>query len=147
MTGGMSKGLLQELRAFLLKEEPTLAKNLQRMSENLDACRRTRVEVLDSQRLEREISGVDEAGEAMFSAAVAATMLRAQESARRCEEARSRSEAAAQHAQHAQRSLADARAALALAQRRRQDEEEALAKSQSWASQVAQALVLSSKLT
>jgi len=81
MTGGMSRGLLSELRTFLLKEESGLAETLQRMRNNLDACRRTRTEVQEAQILEREIGAVLEAGEAMFAAAVAATRKRATEMA------------------------------------------------------------------
>ena len=83
MTGGMSKGLLQELRSFLLKQEGGLAETLQRMRANLDACRRTRTEVLEAQRLEQEIGSIYEAGEEMFAAAIAATQQRAGEMTRR----------------------------------------------------------------
>jgi len=62
MTGGISRALTSELRSFLLKEESGLADTLQRMKANLDACRRTRTEVQESQRLEREIGDVFEAG-------------------------------------------------------------------------------------
>ena len=68
MTGGISRALTSELRSFLLKEETGLADTLQRMKANLDACRRTRTEVQEAQRLEREI-GVFEAGQTMFAAA------------------------------------------------------------------------------
>ena len=101
MTGGMSKGLLQELRSFLLKEEGGLAETLQRMRANLDACRRTRTEVLEAQRLEREIGSVYEAGEEMFAAAIAATRQRAEEMSRRVtekEELRRRAEVRAAEA-------------------------------------------------
>ena len=87
MTGGISRALTSELRSFLLKEESGLADTLQRMKANLDACRRTRTEVQESQRLEREIGGVFEAGQAMFAAACLATRERADELQRRLAEA------------------------------------------------------------
>ena len=87
MTGGISRSLTSELRSFLLKEESGLADTLQRMKANLDACRRTRTEVQESQRLEREIGGVFEAGQTMFAAAFFATRERADEMRRRLAEA------------------------------------------------------------
>jgi len=86
MTGGISRVLTSELRSFLLKEESGLADTLQRMKANLDACRRTRTEVQESQRLEREIGGVFEAGQTMFAAAFLATRERAEELRRRVAE-------------------------------------------------------------
>ena len=96
MTGGISRSLTSELRSFLLKEESGLADTLQRMKANLDACRRTRTEVQESQRLQREIGGVFEAGQIMFAAAFFATRERADEMRRRLAEA----EAAQRKAQH-----------------------------------------------
>jgi chromosome partition protein MukB len=87
MTGGISRALTSELRAFLLKEEGGLADTLQRMRANLDACRRTRTEVQESRRLEQEIGGVFEAGQTMFAAAFLATRERAEELSRRVEDA------------------------------------------------------------
>ena len=87
MTGGISRALTSELRYFLLKEESGLADTLQRMKANLDACRRTRTEVQESQRLQREIGGVFEAGQTMFAAAFFATRERADELRRRVSEA------------------------------------------------------------
>jgi len=87
MTGGISRALTSELRSFLLKEESGLADTLQRMKANLDACRRTRTEVQESQRLEREIGGVFESGQTMFAAAFLATHERAEELGRRLSEA------------------------------------------------------------
>ena len=87
MTGGISRALTSELRSFLLKEETGLADTLQRMKANLDACRRTRTEVQEAQRLEREIGGVFEAGQTMFAAAFLATRERADEHRRRLAEA------------------------------------------------------------
>ena len=87
MTGGISRALTSELRSFLLKEETGLADTLQRMKANLDACRRTRTEVQEAQRLEREIGGVFEAGQTMFAAAFFATRERADELRRRLADA------------------------------------------------------------
>jgi chromosome partition protein MukB len=87
MTGGISRALTSELRSFLLKEETGLADTLQRMKANLDACRRTRTEVQEAQRLEREIGGVYEAGQTMFAAAFSATRERADELQRRLADA------------------------------------------------------------
>ncbi len=105
MTGGISRALTSELRAFLLKEESGLADTLQHMKSNLDACRRTRVEVQESRRLEKEIGGVFEAGQIMFAAAFLATRERAEELTRRLADAEV-ARAAAQDA------LAEAEAAL-----------------------------------
>lgn len=88
MTGGISRALTSEFRSFLLKEESGLADTLVRMRSNLDACRRTRTQVKEAQDLEREISGVYEAGHAMFAAALLATRERAEELRRRVEEAK-----------------------------------------------------------
>ena len=90
MTGGISRAITSGLRDFLLKEEPGLADTLKRMRANLAACRRTRLEVEESRRLEQEISGVYQAGHEMFAAAVHATRERAEELARKVEEAERR---------------------------------------------------------
>jgi len=79
MTGGISRALTSELRSFLLREESGLGDTLTRMRGNLDACRRTRVEVSEAQRLEHEIAGVYEVGQSMFSAALLATREEASE--------------------------------------------------------------------
>ncbi|WP_394850343.1 chromosome partition protein MukB [Pendulispora brunnea] len=101
MTGGISRALTTELRSFLLKEESGLSDTLSRMRGNLDACHRTRTEVRESRHLEHEISGIFDAGQAMFAAAVAATRERANEAAGRLDEAR----AAAAEAARGVRSL------------------------------------------
>ncbi len=88
MTGGISRALTSEFRSFLLKEESGLADTLVRMRGNLEACRRTRTEVKESQELEREIGGVYEAGHAMFAASLLAARERAEELRRRLEEAK-----------------------------------------------------------
>jgi len=79
MTGGISRALTSELRSFLLREESGLGDTLTRMRGNLDACRRTRIEVSEAQRLEHEIAGVYEVGQSMFSAALLATREEARE--------------------------------------------------------------------
>ncbi|MBK6519919.1 MAG: chromosome partition protein MukB [Polyangiaceae bacterium] len=79
MTGGISRALTTELRGFLLKEETGLADTLARMRKNLDACHRTRTEVVESQGLERELAGVLDAGRAMFLAALGAAREAARE--------------------------------------------------------------------
>lgn len=111
MTGGISRALTSEFRSFLLKEESGLADTLVRMRGNLEACRRTRLEVKEAQELEREISGVYEAGHAMFAASLLATRERALELRRRVEEAR----------QNRDRALRE-RAEVAREQRERIDE-------------------------
>ncbi|MBF2758893.1 MAG: chromosome partition protein MukB [Ectothiorhodospiraceae bacterium AqS1] len=88
MTGGISRALTTELRSFLLKEESGLVDTLQHMKSNLDACRRTRTEVQQSQQLQKEIGDVFEAGQAMFAAVFFATRERADKHARRVAEAR-----------------------------------------------------------
>ncbi|WP_025771141.1 chromosome partition protein MukB [Thioalkalivibrio sp. HK1] len=88
MTGGISRAITSELRSFLFKEESGLADTLQRMKSNLDACRRTRTEVRQSQQLQKEIGDVFEAGQAMFAAAFFATRERAEKHARRVAEAK-----------------------------------------------------------
>jgi chromosome partition protein MukB len=73
MTGGISRAITAELRSFLLREQASIGDTLSRMRENLSACRRTRIEVGESQLLEQEISGVYDAGQGMFAAALQAT--------------------------------------------------------------------------
>lgn len=106
MTGGISRALTSELRSFLLKEESGLADTLQRMKANLDACRRTRTEVQESQRLEREIGGVFESGQMMFAAAFLATRERADELRRRLTEAEEAHRTAQQQLEEAEELLA-----------------------------------------
>lgn len=80
MTGGISRAITAELRSFLLREQGSIGDTLSRMRENLNACRRTRIEVSESQLLEQEISGVYDAGQGMFGAALQATRELARES-------------------------------------------------------------------
>src|SRR5262249_51812537 len=68
MTGGISRAITAELRSFLLREQGSIGDTLGRMRENLNACRRTRIEVSEAQLLEQEISGVYDAGQGMFAA-------------------------------------------------------------------------------
>jgi chromosome partition protein MukB len=88
MTGGISRVLTSELRSFLLKEESGLGDVLGRMRANLEACHRTRGEVSEARSVERDISSVYEAGQAMFSAALHAARAAADEVAGRVELAR-----------------------------------------------------------
>jgi chromosome partition protein MukB len=87
MTGGISRALTSDLRAFLLKEESGLGDALSRMRANLDACHRTRVEVGESRRLERELMGVYDAGQAMVAAALLAARTQAEERSSRVDAA------------------------------------------------------------
>jgi len=105
MTGGISRALTSELRSFLLRQETGLADTLARMRANLEACRRTRVEVAEARALEQEIAAVHAAGAAMFAACSTAT--RAAAAGARAE--RSRAEEAAQSAEAFALSLAQAR--------------------------------------
>ncbi len=82
MTGGISRTLTSELRSFVFKRETGLSDTLTRMRGNLSACRKTRLEVVESRQLERHISGIYDAGLSMFEAAFFATQLGASETAR-----------------------------------------------------------------
>jgi chromosome partition protein MukB len=79
MTGGISRAITAELRSFLLREQGSTHDTLARMRENLSACRRTRIEVSEAQLLEQEISGIYDAGQGMFAAALQATRERERE--------------------------------------------------------------------
>ncbi len=85
MTGGISRTLTSELRSFLFKRETGLFDILSRMRQNLEACRRTRLDVGEARGLEHEISGVYATGHAMFGAALDASRERARESRHRLE--------------------------------------------------------------
>lgn len=146
MTGGMSKGLLQELRSFLLKREGGLAETLQRMRANLDACRRTRTEVLESQRLEQEIGSVYEAGEEMFAAAIAATRQRAEEMTRRVTEKEAARQDAEQAANRAKAALEETQRAVEAAAEERARVGQALSSAESWERRVADAVEWRRKL-
>ncbi|MCX5745686.1 MAG: chromosome partition protein MukB, partial [Proteobacteria bacterium] len=88
MTGGISRALTSELRGFLLKEETGLGDTLARMRANLEACARTRSEVAESRRLEREITAIYEAGTETFAATVHAAREAVTEVEREVERAR-----------------------------------------------------------
>jgi chromosome partition protein MukB len=94
MTGGISRALTAELRAFLFKEETGLGDALSRMRGNLDACHRTRIEVAEARKLEQEIAGVYDSGHVMFATALFATRAHAEELGKRAAEARVALEAA-----------------------------------------------------
>jgi chromosome partition protein MukB len=140
MTGGISRVLTSELRTFLLKEEGGLADTLQRMRSNLDACRRTRTEVQESRRLEREISGVFEAGQAMFAAAFFATRERANELARRVDEAEGAYHAAVAAAADAQTALAQTDMAMAAQEGQIDEHGQSLASARGWHAKLRDAL-------
>jgi chromosome partition protein MukB len=110
MTGGISRALTAELRAFLFKEETGLGDALSRMRGNLDACHRTRIEVGEARKLEQEIAGVYDGGHLMFAAALFATRAHAEELGRRVAEARVALEAAEASARAMDAERADARA-------------------------------------
>ncbi len=108
MTGGISRAITSELRSFLLREQGSISDTLSRMRENLNACRRTRVEVSEAQLLEQEISGVYDAGQGMFAAALQATRESAAEAQRnvaRLENAALRARQTIGEAQRAQQEL------------------------------------------
>ncbi len=88
MTGGISRALTSELRSFVFKQETGLSDALGRMRTSLNACRKTRLEVAESRELNRQITGVFEAGAAMFQAAVLAARATADERDREVARAR-----------------------------------------------------------
>ncbi len=90
MVGGISAALTGGLRDFLLKEESGLADTLRRMRQNLEACRRTRLNVAEARRLESEIHGVYQAGQEMFATALHATRARLRETEKSLNESRQR---------------------------------------------------------
>jgi chromosome partition protein MukB len=110
MTGGISRALTTDLRAFLLKAEAGLGEALSRMRANLDACHRTRIEVGEARHLERELVGVYDAGQAMFAASLLAARTAAEEHAALLEQARSRHDDAARAARDLCAATNDARA-------------------------------------
>ena len=110
MTGGISRALTSELRSFLLREESGLGDTLSRMRGNLDACRRTRVEVSEAQRLEHEIAGVYEAGQSMFGAALLATREEANELQGTVETARAAEQRAGRELSELDRSVQEQKA-------------------------------------
>lgn len=140
MTGGISRVLTSDLRSFVLREESGLTDTLQRMRANLDACRRTRGEVQESRRLEQEIGGVFEAGQAMFAAAFLATRERADELSRRVAEAQAARDQAHRAQQAAQWALDQTLAALGALETRRSELTRALDSSRDWHAKMKAAL-------
>lgn len=106
MVGGISRALTGGLREFLLRAETGLADTLKHMRGNLDACRRTRIEVENAQRMEEEIHSVYEAGQEMFVTAVHATRERADELHQRVVHARDEFETGEAHERDLARTLA-----------------------------------------
>ncbi|WP_438032120.1 chromosome partition protein MukB [Sorangium sp. So ce204] len=146
MTGGISRALTSELRAFLLKEDGGLADTLQRMRANLDACRRTRTEVQESRRLEHEIGGVFEAGQAMFAAAFLATRERADELSRRVADAEAARAAALEARAAAREALEETVAELAALDRRRGELGQLLESARAWHARMREALTAAGAL-
>ena len=140
MTGGISRVLTSELRSFLLREESGLADTLQRMKANLDACRRTRVEVQESRHLEQEIGGVFEAGQAMFAAAFLATRERADELSRRVAEAETARDQAYQAQETAQTALDKTLAELDALDTRKGELDRTLGSARDWHTKLQAAL-------
>jgi len=118
MTGGISRALTSELRTFLLKEESGLSDTLSRMRANLDACRRTRAEVQEARSLEREITGVYEAGASMFDTALAALEAELREAKRRRDAEQSLEHEARLALAQAEATLADGAAREEVARKR-----------------------------
>lgn len=79
MTGGISRTLTSELRWFVFRQDTGLSDTLGRMRGSLDACRRTRTEVLEARRLESEVNGIYEAALHMFATGYFAARNLAQE--------------------------------------------------------------------
>lgn len=73
MTGGISRTLTSELRWFVFRQDTGLSDTIGRMRGSLDACRRTRTEVIEARRLETEVNGIYEAALHMFAAGYFAT--------------------------------------------------------------------------
>ncbi|HEX5099106.1 MAG TPA: chromosome partition protein MukB, partial [Polyangiaceae bacterium] len=118
MTGGISRALTSELRTFLLKEESGLSDTLSRMRGNLDACRRTRAEVQEARSLEREITGVYEAGASMFDTALAALEAELREAKRKRDAERTLEHEARLGLAQAEATLADGAAREEVARKR-----------------------------
>ena len=87
MLGGISRRLGEGLRGFLLRPEEGLGDTLIRIRGSLDDCRRTRMQVEESRRLEREIHDILDAGVHMFAAAVEGARRFADERQRQAAEA------------------------------------------------------------
>jgi chromosome partition protein MukB len=107
MTGGISRALTSELRSFLLKEEGNLSSTLQQMKANLEACGRTRIEVDQARKLEKEIGGVYEMGLNMFGAMVRASKKKAEEQEARVQVAKESLEQSQSFYEQAQQKLSE----------------------------------------
>ena len=116
------------------------------MKANLDACRRTRTEVQESQRLEREIGGVFEAGETMFAAAFLATRERADELSRRVEEAEAVRAGAVEAQASARDALSKTLSDLEARERRRRELGQVIESVRVWQSKLREALAAASAL-
>lgn len=103
MTGGISRTLTSELRWFVFRQDTGLSDTLSRMRGSLDACRRTRTEVIEARRLETEVNGIYEAALHMFAAGYYAARNLAQELYEGVNQAKQQREEALQQAR--QRSL------------------------------------------
>lgn len=88
MVGGISRALQGGLRDFLLKPDRRLGDTVRRMQQNLQECRRTRMEVEQNQSLQEEIREIYEAGRGMFAAAGGALRRRKRELFARLESSR-----------------------------------------------------------
>nr|MBP9089288.1 chromosome partition protein MukB [Kofleriaceae bacterium] len=97
MTGGISRSLTSELRGFVLKEESGMSDTLGRMKANLEACRRTRIEVAETRVLEEELAGIYEAGQAMYLAHASALQVHADTAQRNAQQEAQRRNDLAQH--------------------------------------------------
>ena len=147
MTGGISRALTSELRSFLLKEESGLADTLRRIKDNLAACKRTRIEVQESRRLEKEIGGVFEAGRDMFAAAFRATQERAEELRRRLSEAEETKRKAKQNLGYAEEQLARTRDDLTNRNVRKQELDEKVKTAEGWLQRLEKAFAASQEVS
>jgi chromosome partition protein MukB len=141
MTGGISRALTSELRSFLLKEEGGLADTLQNMRAALDACRRTRTEVQESQRLEHEIGGIFQAGQAMFAAAFLSTRERSDEHKRNVAAAEKELTESTAALREAQDAFTRVMQEVDEAETRRADRTSELEQAKEWLSRVQAALI------
>lgn len=139
MLGGISRRLGEGLRGFLLRPDEGLGDTLTRIRGSLDDCRRTRMQVDESRRLEQEIHEVLDAGVHMFAAAV--------EGARRFADERQRQAADALHKENDARVThdelvsrhADAQTTLTAAEGDEAEAKSAAAHADEWSRQVERA--------
>jgi chromosome partition protein MukB len=139
MLGGISRRLGEGLRAFLLRPEEGLGDTLTRIRGSLDDCRRTRMQVDESRRLEQEIHDVLDAGVHMFAAAVEGTRRFADERQRQAADAlRKENDAKVAHDEFLSRH-ADAQTALMGAEGDEAEAKSAAADAEEWSRQVGRA--------